>query len=1305
MEKSNEIKKVLSNKYWLSKLSDPYEASAYEFIFGEKKCSEKKTCGPSVISTLAKNDLFLEYTLYLSLYAAFIKYKYNLDEIIIASPALKLENIPQVKGFLFYKLKLKQDSSLRDIIKVVQLEIEESVKYQDYEYDELSQMLLNRKIEMRDLFRFSFYFSPLNAEPVMSGKDGLSIIKDKNEIVYELNYFAPEKNTASFRHIDRYFELLENFQKNLDVPVLEMNLLLTDEAEGLSKANFSSENPVNCTIQELFEQCVAENPSKAAIIAESLSISYEELNKKSNQLAHYLRDKHQVHTGDPVAIMLPRTTYSIIAIMGVLKSGGMYVPIDPNYPDERIAYILQETEAKVLITFSSMASKVMNFQGKVMLLDFQLDLLKTPVTNPEKNTDGNDLAYVIYTSGSTGKPKGVLIEHKSVVRLVKNTNYISISETDNVLGMSNFAFDGSVFDIFGPLANGATLVLATKELSLDMIELAKEIKQRQITVFFTTTALFNSLVDNVLSDLVSVRKILFGGELVSVKHVNKFIQAHGQDRLMHVYGPTENTVFSTFFPITEDKWEKSVPIGKALTGTRCYVLNSKGKLLPQGITGELCVAGSGLARGYMKDEELTSRKFIVLKEINEKVYRTGDLVQMLPSGDFIFVGRVDNQVKLRGYRIELEEIEKNILTVEGVTGAIVVVTESHVGDKYLSAYLESCTAMNPDDIQVYLKGILPDIMVPQKYFFITKFPLNSSGKVNKKALLQASENDLKTEVRSFIKPSTKAEKYLVGLWEEILGTDKIGVSDNFFEIGGHSLKAAQLITRIHNELGIKIELKSIFSTPNIASLALLITKVDFKNFNVKNEIKPISKSDYYELSSAQKLFFISDQRNQNSAYNVTSAYTLIGELNIDALKEAMTILVSRHESLRTTFKMVKGRPMQKVNDAINYGWSYSDVSDKENKEDILRSASESAISTIFDLENGPLLKITLLHFEPEKYLLLISMHHLICDGMSVKIMEEEIMTFYNSIRSGKREALPKLPIQYKDFAAWENEMINSDLVSSGKNFWHKKLLGNVKGDYLSHKKATDSGSSAAIYTFSFTPDELQNIRAFNKKNEYTMFILLAGSVVFFIYRNSGRKDISIGTDVMMRDYPGLDNQVGLYLNNIVLRETLNDEEGYDDFLKRMKTTVLEAFDNKMYPYSKLLEELSLAEGDHAIPFFDVFLVYRNYHLKESKPETGAVKIFPADKYIPQALDPKFNITFGFMETDDQLNCNIEYNTGLFTNNEIEKFAQELKAIIVNTSSKANTTLMELKASYTDKNEGEVINRIKNEMTDIISEDF
>ncbi|MSO00265.1 non-ribosomal peptide synthetase [Bacillus paralicheniformis] len=577
------------------------------------------------------------------------------------------------------------------------------------------------------------------------------------------------------------------------------------------------------TIPQWFEQCAEALPEQPAVSAAGRTLTYRELNEQANKVAHLLRKKN-VGRGEPVALLFRRSPEMVIAIFAVLKAGGAYLPIDPEYPEARIQYMLEDSGAVCMLTQEELAEQAasLSFHQNTILIDDPAVSAESG-RNLEIAAGPDDLAYIMYTSGTTGKPKGNLTTHANITRVVKETNYISLSEKDTLLSLSNYAFDGFTFDVYGALLNGAKLVVADQATILHIGKLTETIQKENITVMFVTTALFNLLVDAGTEWMKGIRKVLFGGERSSVSHVKKAFAAMGPDRIIHVYGPTETTVFATFYPVNriEDS-AVSIPIGKPINETNAYILTENNRLQPIGAVGELCLSGTGVSRGYLNRPELTAEKFAPHPfNSGETMYRTGDLARWLPNGNIDFVGRIDDQMKIRGHRIELGEIEEELMRCQGVKEAVVIAKKSGHGDAALTAYVVPAqgAAVSNEEVRRQLARNLPAYMVPDAYMMLEELPLTANGKVNRRLLPEADGRPNPTEHRA---PRNMTEEKLAVIWSEVLGRQRIGIDENFFEIGGHSLKAMAVTSRMLKDLAIDVPVNVLFEKPTIEGLAAYI---------------------------------------------------------------------------------------------------------------------------------------------------------------------------------------------------------------------------------------------------------------------------------------------------------------------------------------------------------------------------------------------------------------------------------------------------------------------------------------------------
>ncbi|MCP5054306.1 MAG: amino acid adenylation domain-containing protein, partial [bacterium] len=677
----------------------------------------------------------------------------------------------------------------------------------------------------------------------------------------------------------------------------------------------STDYPRDKTIHGLFQEQAGRTPHAMALVYEDLHVTYNELDKAAHQLAQRLVENGvQPGANAIVGIMVKPSMEMITGIFGILNAGAAYLPIRPDTPEERIDFMLRDSAAKVIVTNGL---KVKRLDGFMVRKPGESNDLPNPQTNKPTNPQTN-LAYIIYTSGSTGKPKGVLTTHYNVTRVVLNTNYIELTANDRVLQWSNYAFDGSVFDIYGALLNGGALVLLREEEITAADRLADVITRQSITIFFVTTAFFNLLVDVRPNVFDNIRKVLFGGERVSLEHTRRALESSGPDKIIHVYGPTETTVYATWYPVNRiDEGASTVPIGKALANTAVYILDKSSRPVPFGVTGEIFIGGSGTARGYLNRPELTGEKFKKKElEFPSILYRTGDLARWLPDGNIEFIGRTDHQVKIRGFRIELGEIESQLIRHENVKEAVVIDRGEQGSEKYLCAYIVPVTAgadrgennLETGKLQSFLSGPLPGYMIPAFFVVLERFPLTSTGKLDRGALPTPSIGGSK----EYSPPRNEVETQLVETWAGVLGIEKekIGINDDFFALGGHSLKVVLLAARIHRLFNVKMSLTELFERPTIKKISRYIQEAR-RDRHIS--VEPSEVKEYYPLSSAQRrLYVLRQMEKMSTGYNLPALLMLEGHVDVGRLEDAFNCLIRRHESFRTSFHIIDGQPVQKV---------------------------------------------------------------------------------------------------------------------------------------------------------------------------------------------------------------------------------------------------------------------------------------------------------------------------------------------------------------------------------------------------------
>ncbi|NEY83022.1 amino acid adenylation domain-containing protein, partial [Bacillus sp. 3H-10] len=997
------------------------------------------------------------------------------------------------------------------------------------------------------------------------------------------------------------------------------------------------EYPKEKLIHQLFEEQVEKTPKSVAVKFGENKLTYRELNEKSNQIARLLREK-DIQRNTVVGIMVDRSLEMIIAIMGILKSGAAYLPIDPETPKDRVEYMLQDSNAIVLLTKDKYI-KQFKFNVKTINLD-QENLQTFSSKNLNLQNSPSDTAYIIYTSGSTGTPKGVVIPHYSAIRVVKNTNYIEISDSDTILQLSNYAFDGSIFDIYGALLNGARLVMVEKDTVLNLHKLTQLVREEKISIMFITTALFNTLVDLEIDCLKKVRKILFGGERVSVPHVQKAFKKLGKDKIIHVYGPTESTVYATYYFINE--LTEIIPIGKPLANTSVFIVDKDRNLVPFGVPGELCISGDGLSKGYLNNEQLTAEKFVSNPFVpRERMYRTGDLARMLPDGNIEFLGRIDHQVKIRGHRIELGEIENQLLKHEAVKEAVVIARGDKDHQPYLCAYFtskKSKDASMTKEIRRFLEQALPEYMVPAFFVQLDKLPLTANGKIDRKALPVPDESEIVGV--EYEAPRNEVEEKLASIWQDILGVEKIGINDHFFEMGGHSLKATTMMSRIHKELMVELPLRQVFQTPTIKGIGEFIRSTKESKFSA---IKKVEEKDYYPLSSAQRrLYILNKIEGSGITYNIPSAIKIKGDLKIHQFEKAFCKLIERHEALRTSFLMVDGEPVQRIEKEIDFKVSYREADAAHHVDEMINEFIRP-----FDLEKAPLLRVEMIKTKKDEHIMVLDMHHIISDGVSMGIFTRELAELYE----GKE--LSPLNLQYKDYSAWQRELSTKEEMKRQEAYWLNLFkdevpMLNMPTDY---KRPPIQSTEGDLVQFEIDSDLSANLKKMAKEHGVTLYMLLLAGYTALLSKYTGQEDIVVGSPIAGRPHDDLKDVIGMFVNTLAMRNYPKGDKSFCDYLTEVKETALKAYENQDYPFDELVEKLDLERDTSRSALFDTMFVLQN--LDTSNENMKGLKF---ETYENKVNIAKFDLTLSAIESNNSIKFGLEYCTKLFKRETIERIS-------------------------------------------------
>ncbi|MCR8984709.1 amino acid adenylation domain-containing protein [Brevibacillus laterosporus] len=1044
--------------------------------------------------------------------------------------------------------------------------------------------------------------------------------------------------------------LIKVMEQISDDPEIVVNQLeiVTDEEKQRLLNQFNPEQchkPYTQSIAEVFESWAECQKDSIAIVFGDDQLTYKQLNEKANQLARHLQAKG-IREERTVALVLDRSIEMIVAMLAILKAGGAYLPIDPQFPAERIGFLLKDAGVQLVLTQAQLMN-LYPWRVEAIPVD-DSSLYQGDASNLPPQSDGQTLAFIQYTSGSTGNPKGNLTTHSNVLRTVVKPNYVNIREQDRILQLSNYIFDGSIFDIYGALLNGARLVLIKREEMLDITQLARVITKNGVTMTLITTALFNAVVDADLRCLAPLHKILFGGEKVSVHHVRKAMRYLGPNRLIHLYGPSENTVYSTYYSVEQVSADAyTIPIGKPVNQTQLFVLDQKQNLQPIGVPGELCIGGGGLVRGYLDRDELTEEKFIPHPFLpGERIYRTGDVVKWLSDGNLEYVSRLDHLVKIRGYRIEPGEVTHVLLQHPKVQDAIVVDRKDSSGLVYLVAYYVG-NGVEPDELRQALGQSLPDYMIPGYFIRMEKLPLTPNGKVDRDQLPEISEQ--LQQASEYIAPSDDLETVLAQIWEEVLGRSRVGVKDNFFSIGGHSIKATMLASRIGMQLEIDFPLKAVFQCPTIRGMA------DFIRSATKCEYTAIEKVDhkkYYVTTSAQKRLYVIQQfEGAGTSYNMPLMLSIQGSLDIQRTCSVWRSLVDRHESLRTSFSLVDGVLMQQVHENLEVPFEVREAPEASEAE--LNKIIEQFIQP-FDLSQAPLVRGLIIRVSDTRFVLVVDMHHIISDGVSMKLLVEEFNQLYRG------EELPELRIQYKDYASWLQTRMQGGEAARQEEFWRHTFSGELPVLDMPTDYARGSVQQFKGDRYTFTLDEKQTamINRFCERNQVTLFMTLIAAYNVLLSKYTGQEDIIVGSPIAGRQHAELEPMVGMFVNTLALRNKPTANKSFREFLTEVKENLLNAYEHQDYPLEELIDKLSLRRDLSRNPLFDMTFAVQNITFTDQN-----LPALTIDNYAYPYKVAKFDMTVQVAEMAGRLMFDWEYSTSLYKRETIERMAGHLIQII------------------------------------------
>ncbi|TDF77388.1 non-ribosomal peptide synthetase [Pseudomonas sp. H9] len=1011
-------------------------------------------------------------------------------------------------------------------------------------------------------------------------------------------------------------------------------------------------------VEQLNEQARL-TPQRTALRWDGGSLDYASLHQQANRLAHYLRDKG-VGPDVCVAIAAERSPQLLIGILAILKAGGAYVPLDTDYPRERLAYMLADCGANLLLSHSDVLERLPQVEGVSGIAMDRLKLDSWPCQPPGLHLHGDNLAYVIYTSGSTGQPKGVGNTHAALAeRLQWMQAQYALDEHDVLMQKAPISFDVSVWECFWPLVTGCSLVLAGPGEHRDPQRIAALVREHGVTTLHFVPALLQVFIQEPLAARCSsLRRLFSGGEALSAALRDRVLSVLPQVALHNRYGPTETAINVTHWQCAEADGARS-PIGRPLANVECQVLDAQLQLSAPGVPGELYLGGVGVARGYLGRPGLTAERFIPHPQGNgQRLYRSGDRARWVASlGALEYLGRLDQQVKLRGFRVEPEEVEACLLSQPSVTQALVVIRQTVAGAQLVGYY---SGVENNDGLMTALGEQLPAYMVPALLMHLAQMPLGPSGKIDRKALPEPV-----WATRTHIEPSTALQQQIATIWREVLGLQQVGLQDDFFALGGHSLLATQIISRTRQACNVELPLRVLFEASELGAFAHEVERIQHSGaHNLQGEIARIDRRQAVPLSfSQQRMWFLWQMEPDSPAYNVGGMARLRGVLDVSRFEQALQALIVRHETLRTTFPSIDGVPYQCVNSdsTLQMDWQDFSADTPAAREQRLQAFADEQAHQPFDLERGPLLRACLVKAAEHEHYFVLTLHHIVTEGWAMDIFARELGELYEAFVDERDSPLQPLPVQYLDYSVWQRQWLEGGEGQRQLAYWQAKLGDEHPVLELPADRPRPAVQShrGELYRFDLSPQLAARVRAFNAERGLTLFMTMTATLAVLLYRYSGQHDLRIGAPVANRIRPESEGLIGAFLNTQVLRCQLDGQMRVAQLIDQVRQTVIEGQSHQDLPFDHLVEALQPARSSAYNPLFQVMCNVQRWEFQQSRQLSG----MQVDYLVNDARATKFDLNLEVTDLDRRLGCCLTYSCDLFDEPRIARMAKHWQQLL------------------------------------------
>ncbi|OPA10890.1 non-ribosomal peptide synthetase [Bacillus cereus] len=1292
---------VTSRKYWNKKLEGALPWSHFPSSIPKNlKNSYKEGAYQTILDLplnyavhdFSKKHNISKYRVLLSIYIVLLHQMTNQTDLIVGIPINMRERNTQEQDVFGYfvntiplRVQFSTENTFLELVQKVNILVEEALAHKEYPIQHVMNPLIKTKEQInQNLYSTVFNMLKLPSfnmkglkTKVITHQKRVGVFDmvwrmmqtEENQLQLELDYNSAlynERDVQTF--VERFQHLIQMLIINNSVPLQEVDLLLSQDYALYQKNNGSFTNyDVLKTLDQLIDEQANETPSCIAVTMGKQSLTYQELQVQSNQVAQALLQRG-FKKQERVSILMHRSIDAIVSMIGVLKAGGTYVPIDPDFPADRIHFILQDSGSTHIIT--NQKTNLPHISSNTSILMYEMLSRQITTEQLQRKHNTYDAAYIIYTSGSTGTPKGVLTSHQSVLQLIHSLQKeYGFQEQQAHSQFASFIFDASIWEIYSSLLTGGRLHLLSDIERKSINHFIAVINQQKIQYCVLPTVFFHALTQasaQQLKSLTTLQYIFVGGETLLPEMVRNWQAKVGLDiPAVNAYGPTEVTVCATTYPVTQPLHAKQthIPIGKPLPHTNIYVLNENGKLCPPYVTGEIYIGGNSLATKYINQPEKTKETFIQIRIPNAsetKVYKSGDQGRLTYDGQIEFLGRIDKQVKIRGYRIELEEIEERLLQHQSIQQAVVLVCQNENEPQKLIAFYKklenSNVNINKKDLRAFLSKTLPNFMIPDIIQHIDNFPITSSGKIDQKALLAVFNATLLNQDEMFVPPNTDTEKQLQQIWGDVLqkDTEAISIEDDFFTIGGHSLLTVQLINRIETQLHVKITFKDLYKYRTIHTCSTYIDQL--RPIEHKSLIMRMSEQESYPLSHAQqRLWFLYKKHPEHRIYDIPIQVHIQPGIQSSLLRQALKEMMRRHDIFRTRFVEKDGIPMQCIQEEMKLMIAEVDIQhiEKQQQEQYRLKSIQEIDHTAFNLEQGSLFQSILFTEKGYCSWLYINFHHIIMDEWSLQQFSQELFAIYEQLSEHGILPPTKSAIRYIDYVEWQNKQLAAGTWDQEKRYWKQELQDTPLSLTLPFDKVrpTIASHRGDIFSTKLNKSDVLILKHLAQQEKISLYMLLISAYIHFLQQVSGQQDLVVGTPVTGRQHEEFENIQGFFVNTVAIRVHTAGASTMEALCKKVKEKCLLAFQHQSYPFDQIIKDVNPERGEHANPIFSTMFSYQQDAIQQHP--TYRYQIHPVNTNIS-----KFDLSLVCEEIDGEILLHFEYATDLFERETIARFMKQ-----------------------------------------------